>query len=113
MPLFLFFLIIPILEILIFIKISSVFGVSVTIFLIILTALIGSITVKKQGFEILTEFRNGIQNPLILLSNGIMILIAGILLLTPGVLTDSVGILLLVPGFRKKIIQIVSKKING
>jgi UPF0716 protein FxsA len=111
MRLFLLFLTVPVLEIVVFVKITQLTGLHYTVFLIIATALIGTLAVRKQGLEVLKNLKNGLNNPLTLLSNGLIILLAGILLLTPGFITDTVGFSLLIPRFRRYLILIASNKI--
>ena len=109
---FLLFLLLPILEVFIFLKINNIFGTSFTISLIILTAIVGSLFVKSQGKEVIRGLTNKSNNPLILISNGLILLIAGILLLTPGFITDTIGFLFLIPNIRKFIIEEISKYIQ-
>lgn len=96
--LFLAFLIIPIVEIALFLAIGRSIGVGPTILIVLVTAVAGSYLVARQGrqtWERLTsEFTEG-TFPAKSLAHGAMILVAGALLLTPGFLTDAVGFVLL------------------
>ena len=116
MRLLLLFLIVPILEIIVFIGVNENIGLLYTIILILLTATIGTLIVKRQGFQAISSFRNQIVtqtgNPLILLINGFIILVAGVLLLTPGFITDSFGFSLLIPKLRNVIIKEAIKRIK-
>ncbi len=103
MPLFLLLLIVPIIEIVLFIEVGGMIGVWPTIGIVLLTAIIGTAMLRRQGLAALRNLQARIaagENPGRLLADGAMILIAGVLLLTPGFLTDMVGFLLLVPGVR-------------
>lgn len=74
------------------------------IFLCILTALLGGALFKREGFRVLGEFQNELQQgklPLDKLGDGVLILIGGVLLMTPGFITDLIGLLLLIPFVRK------------
>ena len=116
MRLLLLFLIVPILEIVVFIGVNNYIGLIYTIILVLLTATIGTLIVKRQGFQAISNFRNQIVtqtgNPLILLINGFIILVAGVLLLTPGFITDSFGFSLLIPKLRDVIIREAIKRIK-
>lgn len=96
-------LIVPILEIAIFILIGSQIGVFTTLAMILVTAMLGTILLRQQGFGILqrlqAENRAGHQVGRDMI-HGAMIMIAGILLLTPGFVTDCIGFLLFVPSVR-------------
>jgi UPF0716 protein FxsA len=96
--LFLAFLIIPIVEIALFLAIGRSIGVGPTILIVLVTAVAGSYLVARQGRQtwdrLTREFTEG-TFPAKSLAHGAMILVAGVLLLTPGFLTDAVGFALL------------------
>ena len=100
----LFFLItVPILEIAIFIQAGGWFGLWPTIFIVIVTAMVGSWLIRQQGRAILYQAQNQINQgkmPMMSLLSGICLLVAGAFLITPGFLTDALGFLLLVPTIR-------------
>ena len=112
MKLFLFFLTIPIIEIVIFLKVNAIIGIFNTVSIIIGTALVGTLLVKKQGKEIILRLKNNDISPILLMGNGLFILVAGVLLLTPGFITDIIGFCLLVPQLRHKTINYFLKNIN-
>ena len=102
--LFSLFLIIPIIEVLLFIAVGARIGVVATVGLVVLTALIGAALVARQGRTTLSEAQADLYDgrfPARPLAHGVMILVAGALLLTPGFLTDAIGFALLVPGVRE------------
>lgn len=103
MPLFLLLLIVPLIEIFLFIKVGGAIGVWWTIGIVILTAIIGTLMLRRQGLAALRNVQSRLaagENPGRMLADGAMILVAGVLLLTPGFLTDTLGFLLLVPAVR-------------
>ncbi len=105
MPLVLFtlFVLIPILEIATFIQVGSVVGLPLTLLGIVLTAIIGAVLVRQQGFKALNDARKNMtqqKSPVEQVIHGAFILVAGLLLLTPGFLTDTIGFLFLVPPLR-------------
>lgn len=101
--LFSLFLLIPVVEVVLFIVVGSRIGLVATIGLVILTALIGAALVARQGRALVGQARGELLEgrfPVGSLAHGVMILIAGALLLTPGFLTDGIGFAFLVPGVR-------------
>lgn len=104
MPLlFLLFIVVPVIEIGLFVFLGSAIGFWTTMAMIVVTAVIGSFLLRLQGLSVLAKIQSQIANaglPGTELAHGAMILVAGVLLLTPGFFTDAVGFLLFVPSFR-------------
>ena len=106
-------ILIPIIEIYLFIEIGSQIGAINTIILIFLTAIIGVYYAKYEGINTL---RSGItqiiknQMPAQELISGAAIAFAAILLILPGFATDIFGFLLIMPITRKLIIGKINKK---
>jgi UPF0716 protein FxsA len=87
-------------------------GVLKTLLLCVLTAIIGGLLVRHQGFETLRKAQTSLaqgQMPLDTIFDGICIVISGALLLTPGFFTDIIGFSLLVPVFRSFLRQTIVK----
>lgn len=102
--LFLFFIIFPIVELALLIKIGSMIGVLNTLILIMGTALAGAYMVKMEGLNVLYRFKENLSRGIIPSEeffDGLLVLIAGILLITPGILTDFIGFLFVFPGSRR------------
>ena len=118
--LFLLFMLVPVIELALLIKIGSLIGTFNTIAIVILTAIIGAYMVKLEGMGVMYRIQRNIQEgifPAEELINGMMILIAGALLLTPGFFTDVTGFLIVFPvsrNFIKKIAKrYIEKKISS
>ena len=108
-------ILIPILEIYLFIKIGSQIGAFNTIFLIFITAVVGVYYAKYEGLNtIRSGFLQIIKNeiPAYEIISGAAIAFAAILLIIPGFATDFLGFLLVFPITRKLIFGILSKKFN-
>ena len=91
---FLIFIIIPILEITIFITVGSNIGVLNTIAIILITALVGIFLVRRRGLSLLLNARQNMSEgimPTEEIKGGIFLLISGLLLITPGFFTDCFG----------------------
>ncbi len=108
MPLFLLLFIgLPLIELYLLIKVGAHLGAVPTIGLAILTALIGTWLVRRQGFGVLMRVREAMaqdQVPALELLDGALLLVAGLFLLLPGFLTDAVGFLLLIPPLRRWVV---------
>lgn len=91
---FLIFILIPIIEITIFITVGSNIGILNTIAIILLTALVGIFLVRKRGLSLLFNARQSMSEgtmPADEIKGGIFLLISGLLLITPGFFTDCIG----------------------
>ncbi len=114
MRLFLLFLIVPLIEIALFIQVGGIIGLWWTLLIVILTAILGTILVRSQGLAVLNRLRSSMEelrDPTEPLAHGAMILFSGALLLTPGFFTDAVGFALLIPGLRGMIYEAVRKRV--
>jgi UPF0716 protein FxsA len=98
------FIAVPLIEIALFIEIGGWLTLWPTLAIVVLTAILGTALVRRQGRDVLNDLRgslNDLRDPSEPLVHGAMILLAGALLLTPGFMTDAFGFALLVPQFRK------------
>lgn len=115
MRLFLLLAAVPVIEIALFIELGGWLGTWPTVGIVVLTALIGSVMLRRQGLKAVSDVQQRLasgEDPGRMLADGAMILFAGALLLTPGFFTDSVGFALLVPGFRTVVFGWVSRNIK-
>jgi UPF0716 protein FxsA len=108
MWLFLLFVAVPLIEIALFIQIGGWLTLWPTLALVLITAMIGTALVRRQGLRVLHDAQRALEelgDPLAPLAHGAMILFAGALLLTPGFLTDALGFALLVPAVRMWVLR--------
>ena len=106
-------ILIPIIEIYLFIKIGSQIGALNTIILIFLTAIIGVYYAKYEGINTIRSSVTQIiknQIPAFELISGAAIAFAAVLLILPGFATDIVGFLLILPITRKLMLGRLNKK---
>ena len=106
-------ILIPVIEIYLFIKIGSQIGAFTTISLIFFTAIIGVFYARYEGLNTLKSgvsqlYKN--QMPLFELMSGAALAVAAILLILPGFATDILGFLIIFPLTRKLIFKLVTKK---
>lgn len=112
MPLFLLFLIVPVVEIMVLIKVGSWLGLFWTLLLILSTAVIGINILRQQGVAVLTRAGQKLNQgglPAQELAEGFLLALAGALLITPGLVTDCMGFSLLVPSVRQSLVGAVVK----
>tara|TARA_B100000575_G_C22878663_1_gene512147 strand:+ start:12 stop:437 length:426 start_codon:yes stop_codon:yes gene_type:complete len=108
-------ILVPIVEIYLFIKIGSNIGAFNTISLIFITAIIGVIYARYEG---LNTLKSGLSQlvkneiPAYEIISGAAIAFASFLLILPGFATDLIGLLLIFPLTRKLIFGNLSKKIK-
>lgn len=115
MWLFLLFLLVPLIEIALFIQVGGLIGLWPTLAIVVATAIAGTILVRSQGSQTLARLRRSLdelRDPTENLAHGAMILFSGALLLTPGFFTDAVGFALLVPPLRTLIIREMRKRMH-
>ncbi len=102
----LFLILTPLIEIAVFIQVGGLIGLWPTIATVILTALIGTALLRRQGLATLARAQREMEAkrlPVRELFTGVCLLLAGALLLTPGFVTDAVGFALLLPPVREVI----------
>jgi UPF0716 protein FxsA len=111
--LFVLFIVMPILEMLILIKVGSLIGAWYTVALVLLTAIIGVNLLKHQGLSTLMRAQRKAQYgalPVSEIGEGLLLAVAGALLLTPGFVTDAIGFALLSPAIRRELAKGVAKR---
>lgn len=109
------FILVPLIEIALFINVGGAIGLWPTLAIVVITAVIGSNLVRSQGAREMSRLKqsfNDLNDPTEPLANGAMILFAGALLLTPGFFTDAVGFALLVPPVRAAAFRGVRQRVN-
>mgnify|MGYP000038019146 FL=1 len=108
-------ILIPMIEIYLFIKIGSQIGAITTILLIFTTAVLGIYYAKYEGLNTLksgfTQIKKN-EAPTYEIMSGAAIALAALLLIIPGFATDILGFLLIIPITRKIIFNRFKKKIN-
>ena len=115
MWLLLAFIIVPMIEIGLFVQVGGVIGLWWTLAIVLVTAVVGTWMVKQQGRHVLDKIRrsfNELSDPSEPLAEGAMILFSGALLLTPGFFTDTVGLLLLLPPVRHWAFRVAKRHVR-
>ena len=108
-------ILVPIIEIYLFIKIGANIGAFSTILLIFITAITGIIYARYEGLNTLRSAYSQIikqETPAYEIISGAAIAFAALLLIMPGFATDIIGFLIIFPITRKLILGKVSTKIK-
>ena len=116
MGLLLLLVIVPIIEIYLFIKVGLYIGAFNTILLILLTAIIGIMYARYEGFNTLKSGVSQLINnqlPIYEIVSGAALAFAALLLILPGFATDTVGLLLIFPPTRKLMFKKVTTKYSS
>ena len=103
---------IPIIEIYLFIKIGSQIGALTTISLIFMTAFIGVLYARYEGFNTLKSGMSQLiknELPIYEIVSGAALAFAALLLILPGFATDLLGLLIIFPPTRKFFLKNISK----
>ncbi|WP_428645690.1 FxsA family protein [Roseibium sp.] len=103
-------LLLPLIEIAVFIWVGGLIGVVPTILLTVVTALAGTLMLRQQGLSLLMRMQKELdagRAPGNEVMQGAMIVLASILLLIPGFVTDAIGLLLFVPPFREALARFI------
>ncbi len=99
----LFFIAVPLLEMLLLFEVAGHIGGLWTVGLVVLTAVVGIQILKRQGLRTLLRARRRLETgelPAREIVEGMLIAAAGALLLTPGFITDTLGFAFLTPQLR-------------
>ena len=108
-------ILIPLIEIYLFIEIGGKIGALYTISLIFLTAIVGIYYAKYEGFNTLKSGMSQLMKnemPVYEIVSGAALALASLLLIIPGFATDIVGFLMIFPPTRKLILSKLTKKMS-
>ncbi|MDB5623787.1 MAG: FxsA family protein [Devosia sp.] len=108
-------LLLPILEIALFIKVGQAIGLLSTLGLVIGAALLGVLLLRQQGVSVLGQLRREVgrgEMPARAIADAMMLGIAAVLLVLPGFFSDAVALCLLLPPVRGWIYQSLAKRMT-
>lgn len=113
----LIFIVLPLTEIYVIIKVGEAIGVLPTIALLIADSFLGAALLRSQGRAAWRRFNEALaagRVPAREVFDGAMIILGGAFLLTPGFVTDVIGLLLLLPptraGFRRLVARMARRR---
>jgi len=108
-------ILLPLIEIAVFIAVGGAIGILPTVVLTVLTAVAGTIMLRQQGLSLVTRMQSELQAgqvPETDMMHGAMIVLASILLLIPGFVTDAIGLLLFIPPVREALARFIVSRAN-
>ncbi len=113
--LLLFFVVLPLVELAVFVQVAHWIGVLDALGLLILISIVGVFVVRYEGLGVYRRVREQLRAgtvPTVQLVDGLLILIAGVLLILPGFITSVVGLLLLLPPVRNIAHRILRRRFS-
>lgn len=108
-------LLLPIVEIAIFIKVGQIIGLLPTLALVIGAAILGGLVLRQQGLSVLTQMRGNVasgQMPGRTIADAMMLGLAAVLLVLPGFFTDVLALALLLPPVRGWIYKALASRVR-
>lgn len=109
---FLLFLIFPLLELFVLIRVGSSIGASSTLLLVLAGGVLGVLCIRLAGLATALKVRERMalgETPNKDMLNGLLLVVAGGLLFLPGFISDTVGLLGLLPVTRNWLIKRISR----
>jgi len=109
------FIIVPLAELYVILKVGDAIGVLPTIALLAIDSVLGSLLLRAQGRSVWRRFNETMASgrvPHRELIDGVLVVFGGAFLITPGFLTDIVGLLLLLPPTRSVIRRLVTRRLG-
>ena len=100
----LLFIVLPLAELWLLIKVGTLVGALPTVTLVVLTALVGLVLLRHQGLATLTRGRQRLEAgelPAEEMLEAMVLALSGVLLIAPGFVTDTLGLLGLLPPLRR------------
>ncbi len=108
------FVILPIVEIALFIQVGGAIGVLSTIALVMLSAVAGMAVMRRQGAMAMLDVQRAMQDfrdPTAPMAHGALIMIGGVMMVLPGLFTSALGLLLLIPAVRRMLMGALGRRV--
>ena len=108
------FLLVPFVEIALFVTVGAWLTLWPTLAICLFTGVLGAFLVRWQGLGVLRDIRAAgpAGDPLSPMAHGALILIGGFMLMLPGFFTDTLGFLLMIPPLRRVLIRFLAKRVR-
>ena len=110
------FIVVPLAELYVIFKVGEAIGYPLTILILAVDSIVGSLLLKSQGRAVWRRFSEAMaagRVPHREVLDGVMVIFGGAFLITPGFLTDILGILLLLPPTRAMLRTLVVRALRG
>jgi UPF0716 protein FxsA len=102
------FLVFPLVEIAVLIKVGEAIGFWPTMLLLLGAALLGFTVIREQGLSVVARAFDAMRDgrlPLEPMLDSYAVIAAGLLLIVPGLISDAIGLLLLIAPLRRWLIR--------
>lgn len=109
MPIFVVFVIWPLIEIALFVTIGARIGLAATLAVVLGSGVLGSVLLRGQGIVAARQLRGGVLNLRQLggvMGDQMLRAAAAIFLILPGFLTDALGLILLIGPVRRAVLRL-------
>ena len=110
-----FFIVVPLLELYVILKVGDAIGVLWTVALLLVDSVVGTMLFRSQGRTVWRRFNETMaagRIPHRELIDGVLIIFGGAFLITPGFLTDILGLVLLLPPTRSVVRRLVARRLG-
>ena len=110
-----FFIVVPLLELYVILKVGDAIGVLWTVALLLGDSVVGTMLFRSQGRTVWRRFNETMaagRIPHRELIDGVLIIFGGAFLITPGFLTDILGLVLLLPPTRSVVRRLVARRLG-
>jgi UPF0716 protein FxsA len=108
-------LLVPALEIAVFVKIGQVIGAWKVVGLVFLSAILGAALLRYQSIGVIRRLDRDLKQgrtPDASLFDGFLIVVGGVLLIIPGFVTDIIGLLLMIPFVRRLVRNFIKSRVT-
>jgi UPF0716 protein FxsA len=115
MALLALFIIVPLAELYVILKVGDAIGAVWTILLLAADSVLGSLLLRAQGRSVWRRFNTALGDgkmPHREVIDGVLVIFGGAFLITPGFITDVVGLVLLVPPTRAVIRRLLVSRLG-
>jgi UPF0716 protein FxsA len=109
------FIIVPLAELYVILKVGDAIGAVWTILLLAADSVLGSLLLRAQGRSVWRRFNDALsagRMPHREVLDGVLVIFGGAFLITPGFLTDIVGLLLLIPPTRALVRRLLAQRLG-
>lgn len=115
MPIFLFLLLWPLVEIGLFVTLGGALGLWLTLLVVIGTGVLGVAILQRLGLRSAERLRaemDRMRDPVGTAGDSALLALASLLLILPGFFTDALGALLLIPALRRLIVAQIAARVG-
>jgi UPF0716 protein FxsA len=108
-------LLVPAVEIAVFVKVGQIIGVWKVVGLVFLSAIVGTALLRYQSVSVIRRLDRDLKQgrtPDAGLFDGFLIVVGGVLLIVPGLVSDVIGLLLMIPFIRRLVGQFLKSRVT-